>query len=252
MKPILPARLLEHLARHLPVILMALSALSLVAATITAASSGAAPSAAQRTEWLFAMASAVLAGAAVAWHVQAAWRFRRRLRLLLDELLGGDYDVDLRHTPGAFADVTVRINEFLGHLREYDSLRAERVARANRALNTVFHAFPQPAALIDAESGSVRVNRAFGRLYNTSARVFTFEALQAFTQNEPFLAMCLSLMPAGSGHDSGIFEIILPPGKQPPRTFNMTSYPFREPSPGGPDAFLVAVPVDPDASDGRP
>jgi len=233
------------LSRYIPGILIALSAISLVAAVLAGIFSKLTPPAIERTECLLAAISAVLAVAAAVWHAQTARRFRRRLLRLLDELLDGDYDVALRRTPAAFADITMRMNEFLGRLREYDSLRAQRVARANRALNVVFRAFPQPAALVDAESGTVRVNRAFARIYNTTARVFTFEAMRAFKQNEPFLAMCDSLMPAGSGHGSGVFDIALPPGRQVHR-FNVTAYPFREPSPGGPDAFLVAVPVETD------
>jgi len=232
----------QPLLRFVPAVLLALALLSLVAALLLLWHVKDGDALARRNEYRLTLLAALLALAAVIWWQRVIHRFRRRLMRLLDDLYEGRYNVVLRRAPDEFADLATRFNEVLGRLREFDELRARRVARANRALDILFEAFPAPAAFLDTSEEVFRINAAFRALYQTSNERFTWEALSALEKNRALVDLCAHLLLGEAQRAPVVLDVALPPDGRT-RRLEITPYPFREPPPGGPAALLVARPV---------
>lgn len=115
--------------------------------------------------------------------------FKKQFRKILKRLLNGDFEVGLVNDRySEFLGLRELINKFLNRLREYDKLRAVKVAYYNKVVKIIFRSTDEGLMLIDSVRRLIKLNPACQKIFNISQDEFKIDAIINISKNKAFKA----------------------------------------------------------------
>ena len=118
-----------------------------------------------------------------------AWLYKRKFELFARHLLDGDYETGIqthrfsRDEMRTLADLTNRIAD---RLRQFDKLRAERVALSTRAREIIHERSDKAVIFADFDAAVFRFNEAARRLFGIDQESMSFESIENRPENSEF------------------------------------------------------------------
>ncbi len=119
------------------------------------------------------------------------WLFKRKFEMFARHLLDGNYETGIqthrfsRDEMRVLADLTNRIAD---RLRQYDKLRAERVALSTRAREILHERSDKAVIVAEFDGATFRFNEAARGLFGIDQETMTFESIENRPENREFTA----------------------------------------------------------------
>jgi len=117
------------------------------------------------------------------------WLFKRKFEMFAKHLLDGNYETGIqthrfsRDEMRVLADLTNRIAD---RLRQYDKLRAERVALSTRAREILHERSDKAVIVAEFDGATFRFNEAARRLFGMDQETMSFESIENRLENREF------------------------------------------------------------------
>ncbi len=166
-------------------------------------------------------------------------RFYNRVYTLLRRLLSGDYEVGLPISPhwkDEFTALEDLLNQVTDTLRQYDTLRINRIRQLRMTLDLVLQYSDEPMGLFDVEKGVVNFNPAMMNLLNTDRNTVKLETLKNLEANQAFVDLLMKAIDTEKSSQQGNVSLQLP-GQEVTVSTNVYTVPYK----GKDEAVSLAI-----------
>ncbi|MFH1429450.1 MAG: hypothetical protein ABIH39_06870 [Candidatus Margulisiibacteriota bacterium] len=116
--------------------------------------------------------------------------FKQKLTTALRYILTGNYETGIKLRGRYQDDVTILVklvNEVMDRLREYDKLRAGRVAVHNKTVDIILRAIQEGLMIAKVDKKVFQLNPAIQQIFEVEQEVIAFEAMQKPAGNAKFM-----------------------------------------------------------------